>query len=561
MKKHRILCVITTFILTAILTLTPTTAFAASSPTLNSTNVTLYGLDDTYSDCLTLPSDYPVSFQFKVNGTSSNVRWSKVSGDSVTITADGLVKPNYMTYYWTGNIGSTFPSGDPNQRVTHECVFGESVISAIVDGQTLLATVNVNSYAKEYVDNIIDDYIAKNIPSTMTDMEKLQQVCKLVASYDYSPNSSFYIPMVLKNGGDCWASVSFVNRVCEKLNIPCNTRYAVNDVGAGSGHRNNVVLVDGKTYMVDVGFRGHAPRYYEITEMPDGFTFKTTSTSATLTQYDGFDSEVSIPETYQNKPVETIAQSIFFYNQLYNENYVTKVTIPSTVTSISPYAFSDLDELTNVSVSPNNSKYCDINGVVYTKDKKQIVYYPNGLRGEYTVPSGVTSVGEYSFYYSERLTSVKLPSGVTTLMAGAFGDCINLSSITLPDTLTTIEDFAFYNCHNLKSITIPKGVTTISENAFNALTSNLTIYGYSGSAAETFATSKGYTFVALKDILYGDANGDGDINISDATTIQKYLVGFLSADQINLDYADMTKDGNIAITDATAIQKLCAGIQ
>lgn len=558
MKKHKILCVITAIVLTAILTLTPTTAFAASAPTLNSTNVTLFGLEDSFTSYISLPSSYPVSFQFKVSGTTSAVKWKVKSGRSVTITDNGLVKPRITTYYWVGNIGSTVSSGDPNEKVTHEYSFGESVITATVDGQTLQATVNVNDYAKQYADDTIDNYIAKNITSSMTDMQKIKKVCEFVASYDYSPYASGYIPMIVKKGGDCWASVSCVNTMCDRLNIPCNTRYAVNDAGAGSGHRNNVVLLDGQTYLVDTGYSGTAPRYYALSAMTNGFTFSSNSTGISVTQYDGFDTELTIPETTKNKPITEIGPNLLYYNQSYNGIYVTKVNIPSTVTSIDALAFSGSEQLTNVSVSPANSPYCDINGVVYTKDKKQVVYYPNGLSGAYNVPSGVTTIGEYGFYYSKNLTSVTLPSGVTTLMMGAFGDCTHMSSISLPETLKTINDFAFYNCFELESITIPKSVTTISDDAFNA--STMTIYGYSGSAAETFATNKGYTFVALDDILYGDTNGDGRISIVDATNIQKYLVGIITADEIDLVSADADKNGRVTIADATAVQKICAGI-
>ncbi len=59
----------------------------------------------------------------------------------------------------------------------------------------------------------------------------------------------------------------------------------------------------------------------------------------------------------------------------------------------------------------------------------------------------------------------------------------------------------------------------------------------------------------LKDVLYGDVNGDGRVSIADATEIQKYCVGLTSLSDEQILRADMNKDGFINIADATLIQK------
>lgn len=56
-----------------------------------------------------------------------------------------------------------------------------------------------------------------------------------------------------------------------------------------------------------------------------------------------------------------------------------------------------------------------------------------------------------------------------------------------------------------------------------------------------------------------DANGDGAIDVNDATLIQKYAVGLVDETQIYLDYADINGDGNVNVEDATLIQKYLAG--
>ena len=67
-----------------------------------------------------------------------------------------------------------------------------------------------------------------------------------------------------------------------------------------------------------------------------------------------------------------------------------------------------------------------------------------------------------------------------------------------------------------------------------------------------------YTVEALS--TNGDVNGDGVVNIIDATFIQKYIAGIDSFTEKQESLADVNNDGLINIIDATSIQKYCAGI-
>ena len=61
--------------------------------------------------------------------------------------------------------------------------------------------------------------------------------------------------------------------------------------------------------------------------------------------------------------------------------------------------------------------------------------------------------------------------------------------------------------------------------------------------------------------LLGDVTLDGQVNITDATEIQKYLAGSVEFSEVRKLNADVNGDGNISITDATTIQKIIAGIE
>lgn len=80
----------------------------------------------------------------------------------------------------------------------------------------------------------------------------------------------------------------------------------------------------------------------------------------------------------------------------------------------------------------------------------------------------VTGIGNYTFQYSENLTSVTIPEGVTSIGEAAFQQCFSLTSMTLPNSVTSIGEYAFNACANLTSINIPDNVTRIEESTFRS---------------------------------------------------------------------------------------------
>ncbi len=145
---------------------------------------------------------------------------------------------------------------------------------------------------------------------------------------------------------------------------------------------------------------------------------------------------------------------------------LTSVTIPDSVTSIGSQAFYWCSILKAIEVDENNSYYCDIDGVLFTKDKKTLVAYPAGGSTTYTIPDSVTSIGSRAFYWCSSLTSVTIPDSVTSIGSLAFYWCSSLTSVTIPDSVTSIGDGAFLRCSSLTSVTIPDSVTSIGSRAF-----------------------------------------------------------------------------------------------
>ncbi len=526
---------------------------------LNYESADIYVLNEDFKEAIgEIPLGYPLSVQLEVNTPSDSMYWYVSEGESVTVDQNGLVTPNTETWYWYGNFATTFPmEGQEPTDVEVSYITGESTVTCVVNGTRVSAVINVVDYSSLYVDEKIQEYIDTNITDSMTDYEKLDKVCQYAASFDYSVYYSGYNTMVIFGGGDCWASTTLITYMCnEFLGIDAAVRYGVNDPGAGSGHRNAVVSIDGKYYEADAGFAGTAPRLYYISELERGFSFKSNSDGYKMYQYDGMENDVVIPGTYLDTPVTEIGGAVFFYNE-WEEFAPVSVSIPASVRAIDNYAFSDIDTLQAFYVDKDNGVYSSEDGVIYTKDMKKLFAYPSGKEGVFTVPEGTERIGAYSVYYANKLTEVVIPEGVTHIEEGAFGDCRMLSSVVLPESLQSIENFAFYNDTQLSEIYIPKSVTEMGDYVFSD-TENITIYGEEGSYAQEYAQSKNIKF-AVKTM--GDTEQDGEVNIKDATAIQKYLAMLVEFNAMQKEVADFNSDGDVSISDATAIQKMLAGLE
>ena len=155
------------------------------------------------------------------------------------------------------------------------------------------------------------------------------------------------------------------------------------------------------------------------------------------------------------------------------------VTIPNSVTSIGRVLFGSCYQLTEINVAVDNSAYLSEDGILFNKDKTELICYPAGKTDStYTVPNTVTTIGDFAFENCEELLSVTLPDSVTTIGYYAFSYCGNLSSVTIPESVTSIGEGAFKYCYDLPSIIIPESVTTIGQGAFHQVKNII----YSGSA-------------------------------------------------------------------------------
>jgi len=114
--------------------------------------------------------------------------------------------------------------------------------------------------------------------------------------------------------------------------------------------------------------------------------------------------------------------------------------------------------------------YASIDGVLFDKNIRTLILYPENKRGSYVIPSSVTTI-EGAFSYHKYLTSITIPSSVTSIGHEEFRQCESLTSVTIPPSVTEIGGYAFYGCSSLTSVNIPASVKSIGDNAFENCTS------------------------------------------------------------------------------------------
>ena len=114
-----------------------------------------------------------------------------------------------------------------------------------------------------------------------------------------------------------------------------------------------------------------------------------------------------------------------------------------------------------------------------------------------TIPSSVTSLGDYCFYECSGLTSITIPSSVTSLGSDCFYGCRGLTSITIPSSVTSLGKSCFYGCSGLTSITIPSSVTSFGNCCFEDCSGIETVY-FKGKVPKNTSQSEIPTTTIIK---------------------------------------------------------------
>lgn len=161
--------------------------------------------------------------------------------------------------------------------------------------------------------------------------------------------------------------------------------------------------------------------------------------------------EIVIPDEHEGKKVTGIADFA-----IVNLENVTKITIGKNVSEIGLWALENNKKVTAIEVDGENEFFCDVDGVLFSKDMKTLLFYPMARGAVDSADDTGNKIKSISY---------EIPEGVETVRTKAFYKCSDIRSLTLPSTLKTIEEKAFFRC-SITEIILPDGLEAIGKDAF-----------------------------------------------------------------------------------------------
>ena len=521
---YLILSLLCLFLLFTPLTAAATAQASGSARQANAaTEVTLYDMDSSYAEVVSVPSSMSRSYRIP-QGDAATYRVTS-GRNYVQVSADGLVT-TARTYWKKGN-GYSYSVSEGEDYDYYTVEPGDAEITVTSGSETWTLTVHVKDYAEVYVDHVMDAYITANITADMSDSEIAEAIVKFPAQYDYNYRYQSALSMVIYGGGDCWASTNTIIRLAKRMGYDAWTRRANQDAGAGSGHVNALVEIGGCYYELEAGYSSgkdeNGFRPYDVKKRASLFSYYTTyEKKAVVYQYDGKTSEgeIEIPSRLGGYPVTALAKSA-----LAGKDF-TKVVLPDTLEKIGDYAFSacsqlreitipasvealgngvftQCDALEEFSIDPTNPYLKETNHVIYTADGKTLVAAAGRTDERIAVPLTVEKIQSYAFYNCDTLKSITIPGSVRELGEGCFGGCAHLNQVELQDGLEVIGAYCFRDNFDLSEIRIPSTVKQLQAAAFYGDYNLRKIY-FCGDAPE-FGSQISGTYYDR--VFYGCAKG------------------------------------------------------
>lgn len=220
-----------------------------------------------------------------------------------------------------------------------------------------------------------------------------------------------------------------------------------------------------------------------------------------ITGYQGTDSNIVIPAEIAGYKVSTIATHAFMYNKdiknvrisegikglgdevFFGADNLEYIYLPSTL-GISESGsfrgmggkFNNNKSLLGIYVDDNNPVICDVDGILYSKDMKMILKYPEAAtQKQFVLPDTITEIGSDSICYNPYLEKVVMPNSVTYIGYWAFNCDSSLKDVNISTSCEIIGQFAF-NSTAITDIYIPASVTGVMSTALSAPTlKNITV--------------------------------------------------------------------------------------
>jgi hypothetical protein len=213
-------------------------------------------------------------------------------------------------------------------------------------------------------------------------------------------------------------------------------------------------------YISERALEVHTGEESRLIYIDDYVWYQTSNTY--LVSYEGNDDVITLPEDFYGSSY-IIYNLAFRLNPDIREIYLTngvievcsgtfddcdnieRIFISASVEKFSVISLQSCKKLLGITCDSENPYYTSYEDNLYSKDGKKIIKYASGKSAEsFTVPTGVTVIGEVAFAHAENLRSVSLPESVTMIESSAFINCRKLNTVNIPAATKYIGEAAFY---------------------------------------------------------------------------------------------------------------------
>ena len=228
----------------------------------------------------------------------------------------------------------------------------------------------------------------------------------------------------------------------------------------------------------------------------DKYTYKENDSGYTLYQFVGKEDDITLHIDYVRneigavditKPVTEVREFSMSCNE-----YVRFIFIGKDVSELQPHCFYYTKNLMAVIVDPENQSYTSVDGVLYSKDMKEIILHPmRNHQYRAAIIAGIVApsdektaevfLSEFSKKYGDETATdaeeygkqfskgafYKIPDSVSKIEDSCFSDCEALTYVDIPLSVKEIGNLAFFKCKGFETITIPDGVESIGSDGFS----------------------------------------------------------------------------------------------
>ena len=167
---------------------------------------------------------------------------------------------------------------------------------------------------------------------------------------------------------------------------------------------------------------------------------------------------LDIPETvwhFETYTVTEISKVIFSQSSSFKV-----LNIPASVQNIEiSHDHWGTYNMEEINIAESNENYASVDGILYNKDLSVLLLCPIALVKKFAIPETVTTIGPYAFSDIKNLESLILPDNIITIEEYAFAGS-SFRKIKLPESLECIKECAF-NSSDIENLYIPDSVTQI----------------------------------------------------------------------------------------------------